>query len=68
MMRASFGERSSSARMALLVRLRAFSSNTWPSNTSTMIAAAASKYTSGCPPIPRIDGGKIPGRIVATAL
>ncbi len=49
MMRASLGERSSSARMALLVRLRARSSRTCPSSTRTMIAAAASKYTSGWP-------------------
>ena len=41
--RAVFGLRSSSARMAALVRLRARSSITWPSRTSVVIAAAASK-------------------------
>ena len=35
--------RSSSARMAALVRLRARSSITWPSRTSVVMAAAASK-------------------------
>ena len=41
--RANFGERSSRARMAAPVRLRARSSSTWPSSTSVVIAAAASK-------------------------
>jgi hypothetical protein len=49
--RAIFGLRSSSARIALDVWLRARSSNTCPSNTRVTIAAAASKYTSGRSPM-----------------
>ena len=41
--RAVFGARSSSARIAPEVRSRARSSSTWPSSTSTVIPAAASK-------------------------
>ena len=41
--RAVFGARSSSARMAPEVCSRALSSSTWPSRTSTVITAAASK-------------------------
>ena len=39
----SSGRRPSSARIAALVRLRARSSSTWPSSTSVVITAAASK-------------------------
>ena len=46
---------------AALVWLRARNSMTWPSRTSVVIAAAASKYTSGYPPILRSEAGKIPG-------
>ena len=49
--RAVFGARPSSARMARRsCALRARSSSTWPSRTSVMITAAASKYTGGVPP------------------
>ena len=41
--RAVFGARPSSARMALAVWLRARSSSTWPSRTSVVMTAAASK-------------------------
>ncbi len=41
--RAVFGARPSSARIALLVWLRARSSSTWPSSTSAVMIAAASK-------------------------
>ena len=41
--RAVFGARPSRARIAPPVRLRARSSSTWPSSTSVMITAAASK-------------------------
>jgi hypothetical protein len=41
--RAVLGARPSNARIALLVLLRARSSRTWPSSTSAVIAAAASK-------------------------
>ena len=41
--RAVFGARPSSALIALLVWLRAFNSSTWPSSTSVVITAAASK-------------------------
>ena len=41
--RAVFGARSSSARMAPEVCSRARSSSTWPSRTSTVMTAAASK-------------------------
>ena len=44
--RAVFGASPSNARIALEVRARARSSNTCPSSTSTVIAAAASKYTA----------------------
>ena len=43
MRRVRLGARSSSARMAPLVCSRALSSSTWPSSTSTVITAAASK-------------------------
>ena len=36
--------------MAPEVALRARSSSTWPSSTSVVITAAASKYTGGTPP------------------
>ena len=41
--RAVFGARSSSARIAPEVASRARSSSTWPSSTSTVMTAAASK-------------------------
>ena len=41
--RAVFGASPSSFRMAALVRLRARSSSTWPSSTSTTMTAAGSK-------------------------
>ena len=43
MSRAIFGDKISNARMAALVWLRARSSSTWPSSTSAVIVAAASK-------------------------
>ncbi len=67
-MRAVFGVRSSKARIAAPVRLRARSSSTWPSSTNVVIAAAASKYTAGIPSISRNDAGKIPGARVAATL
>ena len=54
--------------MAAPVRLRARSSRTWPSSTRVVMAAAASKYTGGTPPISRKDVGKICGNTVATRL
>ena len=41
--RAVFGARPSNALIAVLVSLRARSSNTWPSRTSVVMTAAASK-------------------------
>jgi hypothetical protein len=46
-----FGARPSSARIALLVWLRARSSITCPRRTRATITAAGSKYTSICPPL-----------------
>ena len=66
--RAVFGARPSSALIAAPVRLRARSSITWPSRTSVVIAAAASKYTATSPPAPRNDAGKIPGNNTPTTL
>ena len=67
-LRAVFGARSSSARMAPLVVSRARSSRTCPSRTSTVITAAASKYTATEPSWPRKAAGKMSGASVATML
>src|SRR6266498_4365198 len=48
--RAVLGASPNNALIALLVLLRARSSNTWPSSTSVVITAAASKYTATSPP------------------
>ena len=66
--RAVFGESFSSARMAADVRLRARNSSTWPSRTSAVITAAASKYTGTRPPANRNEAGKIPGKTTAIKL
>ncbi len=66
--RAIFGVRSSKARIAAPVRLRARNSSTCPNSTNVVIAAAASKYTAGIPPISRNDAGNICGKTVATRL
>ena len=60
--RAVFGARPSSARIAAPVRLRARSSSTWPSSTSVMITAAASKYTADVPRRVAERRRKEPGR------
>ena len=65
--RAVFGVRSSSALIAPEVCSRARSSSTCPNNTSTVITAAGSKYTSTAPSS-RNPSGKIPGHSVATTL
>ena len=65
--RAVFGARPSSLRMAPLVWLRARSSSTWPSSTSTVTTAAVSKYGS-TPPCVRNPSGKSHGATVATRL
>ena len=65
--RAVLGARSSKARIALPVRVRADSSSTWPSSTKAVITAAASKYTATFPSI-RNDSGKIAGNRVAMRL
>ena len=66
--RAVFGASFSSARMALPVLSRARNSSTWPSRTSTVTTAAASKYTGTDPSAPRNPAGKMPGASVATTL
>ena len=58
--RAVFGVRSSSALIAPEVCSRARSSSTCPNNTSTVMTAAGSKYTSTAPSS-RKPSGKIPG-------
>jgi hypothetical protein len=59
------GASSSSARIAPEVRLLALSSSTWPSSTSVVMTAAASKYTATSPCMPRNASGKMPGATVA---
>ena len=54
--------------MALPVCSRARSSSTWPSNTNTVITAAASKYTATVPPMPRKPAGNRSGANVAMTL
>ena len=66
--RAVFGVRPRRARRALLVWLRARSSRTCPSKTSTVMTAAGSKYTAGAPPCPRNSGGSNAGNRVAITL
>lgn len=66
--RAVFGASPRSRRIALPVRLRAFSSSTCPSRTSTVTTAAVSKYGSTAPPIVRNPSGKSPGAAVAARL
>ena len=68
MRRAVLGARSSSARMAPDVCSRARSSSTCPSSTSTVMTAAASKYTATVPSGPRNAGGNSPGNTMATTL
>ncbi len=64
----TWGARCRRARIALPVCPRARSSRTWPTRTRTVITAAASKYTPTAPSIPRSEGGKIDGAMVATTL
>ena len=52
MRRAVFGASPSRLRIAAPVRLRARSSSTWPSSTSTTMTAAGSKYTATAPSMP----------------
>lgn len=68
MRRPVFGARSSSALIAPEVCSLARSSRTCPSSTSTVITAAASKYTATVPSMPRKASGKTPGASVATTL
>ena len=56
--RAVFGASPSSARIAPEVRSRARNSSTWPSSTSTVMTAAASKYTATAPCMSRNAGRK----------
>ena len=50
------------------VWLRARNSSTWPSSTSVVITAAASKYVATLPSASRNDAGNIPGARTATRL
>ena len=50
------------------MRALARNSKTCPNNTSTMITAAASKYTGSRPCPSNNDGGKTLGSNIATAL
>ena len=54
--------------MAPLVASRARSSSTCPRSTSTVITAAASKYTGTAPSWLRKAAGNAPGASVATML
>ena len=65
---AIFGASFSKARMAPPVRSRARSSSTWPSSTSAVMTAAASKYTATVPSACCMTAGKIPGNSKATVL
>ena len=65
---AVFGARSSSARIAPDVFSRARSSRTWPNSTSTVMTAAASKYTGTAPSAMRSAAGNHAGSTVATTL
>ena len=58
MRRAVFGASPSSARIAPEVRSRARNSSTCPSSTSTVMTAAASKYTATAPCMSRKRGRK----------
>ena len=62
--RAVLGARFSSALMAPEVCSRARSSSTWPSRTSTVMTAAASKYTSTEPAPARDHAVAHPGGVV----
>ena len=66
--RAVFGARPSSARIAPEVCARARNSSTWPSSTSTVMTAAASKYTATAPCMSRKAGGNSFGATVPTTL
>ena len=66
--RAVFGARSSNARIAPPVCSRARSSRTCPSRTSTVMTAAASKYTATVPSAERRVSGNAPGMTVPTTL
>ncbi len=66
--RALRGDRPSRARMAPEVRSRARSSSTWPTSTSTVMTAAASKYSDTDPMWLRKVAGKMSGKTSATVL
>ena len=65
---ANGGARSSSARMAAEVEWRARNCSTSPSNTSVMMAAAASKYTGKLPSAIRNVAGNSVGNSIAIRL